>query len=764
MKSIHLSIFYTALAMFATGFAAEPERLAILDFSNQEHVKKYQVPNYIQCKAVELPNGKTGLQLDIGPHSRHKQQYPYVLLPIATFDHSYDLSNYSRIEADVEKVSPGIATFWIMISSALNTSNGANLDNFLDLVPSGNRIVISMPLAKLQAPINDPSKISLLAFMMPLTEQDESFIIHSVTAVKDKVEQSPAIFLSRELEATNSELQLLKNKIKHPIPDLEKEFSILQEQIQNGQKSGFKGTWLTLRRKLEHCQENIRRTFFDTLTDQIYCYRYPVDTPLSDTTIPRANSPIADELSIVMASNEYRDTTFLAAAKEAQQVRVELDVPSELRSYCQLFTTTYYYIQRYQYTIGDLIEPLTEKLEIPAGCSREIRLLVGGNPPPGNYRGNILISANGEKIRNIPVTIEVQPIELAESPDNNGYAFFGAGVPQELERHRAALGAMKRYGLNVVSIPSFYFNQTEFDQNGNIVNFKRSVLDNSIGGILKMWNALPGTKKLKFAISANIPPKMPEDAAIRERAFVNWIGRTIETVKSYGIAEDQFFFVLGDEGSIATLINFEIPHAELIKKHFPSVSIAQNSSVLFGTVQENQRYLAAFDIFTPNFDYYMSRKSLKEFMQSSGKLRSTYRCLNMGALHADYYQYYRLYCWQSFAEGIYSTGLWTFNAHEKDLWAKEQRTTNVGYAMVNRNQAGQTVNTRRYETYRNGINDLRYLLTLKSLAEKYPDKAVEIEAFLETTVKNVTEHPEDRDAAEQGRRAVAQKILEVMGK
>ncbi|MFA6103667.1 MAG: hypothetical protein WCV67_09975 [Victivallaceae bacterium] len=762
---------FFATALFCTaaiGAMPAPKRQALLNFGKPAETANYQVNPGVTKKIVKDTNGNNVVEVAVAPFSEHKNQWPSLGVTVESIGvKPWDLSNYSYIEVKIQKISEGLATVSSLLSSLQTNEGGANFDYFQILIPGGETIVQQIMPGDIVNPANDPSNLRYILFTFPATSKLEIYRLISVEGINDPAYSSLMDTFDNELKNIVGNFQALKQKTKKNYPDLEQKLNEIQKSAIQFSTKGFSGKYNLIRKQLVELNLKINAAFVAWLDSDLYCWNLPVNTVLDDQQKPGALSPEVKTLQIDMAQNEYRDVSFmLTSVRKDLNLSCKLSAPETLRDACDVFYTDYYYNYQHKYNAGDLIQPWTGPLMLPAGDAREVRVRVGGGDlPPGSYDLSLEIrdTKNNAAIT-MPVKVVIRPIKLVQYPDNYGYAAFWAGNQPEVDRHLDAMTAMKRYGLNVVEVPPVFLNKVTFDSDGNIATFNEQFLDYCVGGVNKMWRSLPGEQKIIFQLFCHVPPDMPKDASLHNKAYVNWIGKLVEKMRSFGLEYDQFCLSFGDEASQARLLDNEIPCAELVKKHFPEVLTFQNSSQVFSDEALNKRYFAAFDILAPNMDSMEVNPYLYPAAMTSGKLKSTYLCRHMGGLLVDVYAYYRVYLWRCFDKKIPSAGLWTFNAQESGLFREDQNINNVGSSLVNFNRAGKTVTTRRFEIYRDGINDWRYLLTLQALSKQYPEKSQEINDFLNKAVLEVLNNKADKSRAEKVRLRLADKILKISGK
>ena len=146
-------------------------------------------------------------------------------------------------------------------------------------------------------------------------------------------------------------------------------------------------------------------------------------------------------------------------------------------------------------------------------------------------------------------------------------------------------------------------------------------------------------------------------------------------------------------------------------------------------------------------------------MQKPGKPLWTYRCLAMSGLDRNLYDYYRAYAWQNVAHGITGTGIWTYCAQGTSPWSTNKRA--ASYNLVFKDpERDQILHSRRYEFYREGLDDWRYILALRDVAAQRGEAAEKrAEALISEAIADIAADLQDTGRCERWRERIAQSIL-----
>ena len=568
-------------------------------------------------------------------------------------------------------------------------------------------------------------------------------------------------------KADNTQVARLGKELKR----LESELKSIKKQTHTAMTTGFGGKYNPLRKKLRRIVNELGKIFIELTGKEFFIWKRSDALPLPRDIVPRASSNAVEVFELKMAKGEYRDITFLvSAAEKPLSLQIKLDGSEELTGSCDIFSVDFFKYNHEKIELAEFLRPVKGPVAIPAGETREIRLRFNGDNGKlltGEHHFSVSLCNNTTgATQSIPGKLRMWNFELYPMEKfnfNNGYARFNSRNAAEFAKQADSLREMKRYGMNVALIEVFVVGDVKFDKDGNLTSFNTAMMDLNIRDLKRLWDKFPGKQHLKFYLflvrshTRKYLPKFGTTAYYN--ALAQWVGKISRVMESYGIGYNDYYVAVGEEASLVELMNYVIPAAEAVKKLNPKVLLCQNSSQIFDNDIDNRRYVKAFDHIEPNFNSLTRNEKLYSELKKSGKLLSTYKCKNVAMLNGNIYDYYRLYAWRAFQLGIHSLGLWTFNSWN-ELY-KPANNYGIGYQMVGRNADGSISVARRYHLYRDGVNDLRYLLTLQQVAAQIPEKKTEINEFIEKTVHEVLENKGNLAEAEAARKKIALKILEL---
>lgn len=505
------------------------------------------------------------------------------------------------------------------------------------------------------------------------------------------------------------------------------------------------------------------------------------------TRAPGPATPQIGNLQVQMSQDEFRDALFMVGPYDGGELAVDIHVETLdglPEGMILVQETLYVYnlgLGGNQFT-GDAVYPLTGPLVIPAGESRQVRLRFDGRysgVQPGIYSFNVILTdVDSLKEQIIPGTVEVWDFNLPstdELPNHNWVMIKGTEWSGDVLTN--GIQEMKKYGLNYIFVTWTEMPQAvDVDENGNILSLNTSSFDYRVSAPLTAWQAGVGNEKLNYifylydlSLGQTGDNIITYPSELWNTLFGNWISMMRDRLQTlYGITDDRWMLVLGDEQGADTLMDYTIPLAETIKAIDPTITLICNSSVTLSEPWAS-RYFAAFDIFQPNLQYYEERPALRTFLQSSGKELWAYKCAGYcGSVGFDIYKYYRSYAWRMVKYGMKGIGLWTYcvNTGGKPTYdwpGYNPSGTGIswGHVLAVKHWANDdVVHIRRYEMYRETVDDYRYILKLRDVAAQAgPQTQADAEALIDQATTDIIDNNWDHSLCDYWRTEIADEIL-----
>ena len=768
-----------------------PAPLMIADFEDPGVLSQITVTHSasVSLSDQDVVSGKHCLEVHVGPFSKHGDQWPYVFLIDKYFPTPVDLSRYSRVVASVRNVTTGLATVMFYLSSKPYNDGGRNLEGEGFVIPGGSTMQCSLPTSLFRRPMNDPSSVQALMFVFPPNETDAVYRIDAIQAVYDPAVGSPAEKLSAELAAGASgvqkQIQDLDKRVnwravpaeraaalRQRIPELAAAVRALQQRAEIAAREGWKGAYNANRDAVEVLARSLGEFAMADKTD-FYLWQRPRYTYARRDALPTFESPALERIELKMARNEFRDATWMVTACD-REVQLQVEVTSAepgLADAVQLRWSDFVTppgLTEY----ADVLVPLDGALTIPKGESRELWATFDTrwHPiKPGQHQLSLQVrDLAGGTTRTIPVSLTVWPFALPsyDGLPNNAYVEYhnsevGTLVPEQSVRH------MKMYGVNMTYVlPNELPWPAQVDAQFNLTGFNATGLSQRVTKMLTAWRAAPGQERLRWVFSLSgakewflADKSVPFLSDQWNHVFAQWLTRFRDTLKTLGVADEDWMFVLADESSESVLATYEIPFAEMIKHLDPKITITCNASQVINDKALAERFFRAFDSLQPCLDSLKQSPPLREFLGVNRRPLWTYRCSSMAGLDKNLYDYYRVYAWDNLRYGIVGTGIWTYCAQGDSAWQGTGRSLSYSLVFKARDKA-EVIHSRRYEFYREGSDDYRYVQALRQAAHARGPKAErEANDLVAKAIADITANVTDVTRCERWRLRIAQEIL-----
>jgi len=508
-----------------------------------------------------------------------------------------------------------------------------------------------------------------------------------------------------------------------------------------------------------------------------------------------ASDPILERIDVKMAQGEYRDALFmLGPYAETRNINIDVQTSAGVPGDMILVQETLYLLNRApggtQYT-GDALYPLSGPLTVPAGESRQVRLRFDARysgVEPNDYKfAVILTDADAGEEQVIPGSLTVWDFELSSYDEfpNNGFVWFNNTQWSGNPNNSYAVKDMKEGGFNIIYIhPIEMPTITSHDENWDNLVLDSTQFENRINMAVNAWAAAPGNDKLKWLIQplssvwngeGSGPPGFLSTQW--HTAFGNYLAQIKAILAGYGIYDDDWMMTLADEETAAALMEYTIPMAEAIKSIDSSVTMKCNSSAILIYPSWAARYLAATDIFQPHHTavedptYHASLGgTYLDWLKSSGKPIWSYRCEgHFDEVGEDVYDYYRLDGWRAVKYGLVGTGIWTYCAQGIYPWIDPlpPKPTQSGFILIFQHwDIGnpEVVHSRRYEMFREGRDDYRYVHKLREVAAAIGGSApADVEQLIDNGATNILTNGSNHALCDQVRVTLAEEILRLQG-
>ena len=772
----HLLLFscLTSLCL-GTGGSAAWGQLVIADFEGPEPLKGMTTTSGVTINVATqgVTSGEQALQITRIPVSQCADQEVYAFI---NFPVPLDGSDYSRISFDV--TNPGNADRalgfgCVMFNTGANA--GWGWDGKEWSIPAGTTETVSFDLNKMARhvrPMIDVSAVLKMGLSVS-PHANEELVVHvdNVRMELDSTLGSPTLrLMSQAMELREGCIALLDNVNWDGIaPDkqeglrqlctktLKKIDDTLDACRKAEQDGGFKGAYHATNKAFHDLrQENAMGRL--VLLDKPVFYAWEISPYVNifKKEFPAADSQPLSKIAVSMAVNEYRDAVFMVSGNGSgdQQIDVSLTTQDKTLQDSTLIQESLYLTNAVGQVVGGGHYRLETALAIPQSESRQIRIRFtskNGGLKPGRYDFAIkLIDSKTSYQQVIPGTVEVWNFDLPDAASfmsNNTY-------PQLTQTSLADLKDlmvkdMKEYGLNVFLV---HPKDISIIQPDGQVQFEFAELDKYLATVMTSWGSGP-TPQFIFSLGYGIKPS--------EARLPTWMEEFTAVLEKHGVSFSECYFVFCDEATEQQLTMQEVPVHEEMKRAVPHARISTNSSAILSDVAVRARHFATVDRWEPDLYHVKHNPRLLDYLRSSGKPITLYQCRGTWSVRdANMYNYYRVYGWEAIQAGCVGMGLWTYCVDwNMDPWKDKENQ----FVLVFRHPTKRDlVHSRRYEVFREGIDDYRYVYKLRQAAqEKGAQAQARAADMIRRAVAEITSDVADTSLCEKWRLKIARAIIQL---
>jgi len=503
----------------------------------------------------------------------------------------------------------------------------------------------------------------------------------------------------------------------------------------------------------------------------------------------------AKDISVQMWRNEYESAAFniVNCSDEAMTMAVSISplLNSEGKKIENNKTFT---VRRTIYvkgsTVGSIADALVLQSERPfnlqPGELTQIWLTIF-NPSlmPGSYKGQVGVLAKTAEWKNlpmetIPITIEVQEHEFPESIALNtcNWAYYKAASMAEMAED------LHEHYINVYVVPpqDLPFLRFSSDRPGvvrkpNFTNLDSALRHHSYARTYLLCLDFNSNKK-DYGRFGQVEWMTPEWKAV----FSQWLKKLVKHLKDADVDYDKFALYPFDE----SLCDDFYQLAKLIKAVDPKVRIFANS---FGKgPKEFMPFGELIDIWCLQDSHCEGNPQWLEQIKDFGKQAPlenkdflptgqvwTYECLRPMKAQ-DPYWYYRLMPWRAFKRGQTGAGFWIYyyepgfeaGAVPWDDTLRPEGFSGVVYGSQSSpvpELAENIVPSRRWEAWREGVEDYQYLYELQQAINKIrtedPAKANKLQETLDCQVNRVLNNHHDGKIVYEAREILSDTLLKL---
>ena len=474
-------------------------------------------------------------------------------------------------------------------------------------------------------------------------------------------------------------------------------------------------------------------------------------------------------LDVLAGRKEYESSAFMVSNPSDQErsIRVvlkesRLSGPGEWRGSVTLRRVRFVsYPERL--TLADALPRLDEELVIPSWESRQVWLQIHtGDTSPGTYTGALALNDGKGFRREIGLSIRVLPVEIpAELPVVTHCWQYVDSIATLKGVEREAVADLAAHYANVAIVQNHALPRPlELDDQGRPVGeLDFTKLDASI----ELHRPIIG-KGIGWFPSMTFRKELAKDSP-EYRSHQHWIKALVEHLKTLGIGYDDFFVYPVDECIRGDFIT----SGKMIRSLDPKVRIFADP--MMRDADDLLRAASPYvDIWSPPVGDHPQLPLLR------GE-RQTLWCYTVNRRMKHPYSAYRIPLWQAFQTGATGCAFWCYAVGDSwknaDMWKDGSFLYAVIYTLTGApedvSRAEKIIPSKRWEAWREGVEDYTYLFMLRERIEANrakPQMRDQVEAgqtILDAAVKAVVNDPEDLSRADENRRRVLQALVGFRG-
>ena len=472
------------------------------------------------------------------------------------------------------------------------------------------------------------------------------------------------------------------------------------------------------------------------------------------------------EVSVSLCKNESEPITFMIhnPGKGTLDLRIKIDNLKNISSgekiswqeHISIHEAVWVRTRLEREMVPDALPKLNEAniITIPSGKTRQLWLNIDSEGlNPGYYRTIISLNPLGmQKKKRIELRIKIWDFEL---PKDIPYIFlwdYELGNPAlEQSVQKRFLELLGKAGVNMFQLVNHKELSFACDKEGNLLKKPDfSVWDKYIEWERKYAKVFI----LEVRLQGGLKPKC-------RKALKRYIRYLTEYFKSKGLSYDDWALYLWDEYIGPEYIKL----GKVLREIDPKIKF-------FTTKLQPPQYLKEalpyIDIVSPHESFFLRedrKDDIKMVMKKfkKGKLIITTHTSGFG--HKLYPpSFYRIKGWRSFASGINGVGYWSVGSGYAYVFPDQFdiQPGGVDVGTIYPTSSG-CITSRRWEAFREGIEDYRYLYLLKEEIKKVKDEKVskEAEKIMNQAIEEILNRPLDYSLYKKWRKRLAEEILKL---
>jgi hypothetical protein len=487
-------------------------------------------------------------------------------------------------------------------------------------------------------------------------------------------------------------------------------------------------------------------------------------------------SAVSAEVGVALWQHEYESLAFNVVNCSQETLRIGALFTPRVNGEGTMSSDGVFTLRRAEYVYGIgagyIADPLVlqgnRSFDLPPGQACQLWVTVNSvKLPPGEYTAVLSLHASLRKKTqaplSIPIRLQVQPIVMPDKMALNTYNWAYPTVFDSTRNHlKEAVADLRSHYINVQIIAR---KDIPFPKKKQLVAGK-----NLLGSTQRMDEWLRYNKDAKmFLLFLGFRESRKDSGFFGEwmtpswkRNFTQWLSALTQHLKRRGIGYDRFALYPYDEYIGDDF--YEL--SKLIKQIDPDIKIFANN---YGKGPENFARLSDIvDIWCVWQESSAKHPDWHAAIKGYGRQVWTYDARGQVKLKSPF-DYYRARPWWAFAHDVNGAGFWVYTDNLGSSW--HEFGTVLGSYGVIYSSAQAPIDThgehiipsRRWEAWREGVEDYQYLITLKDSIDRArsiaPEKAEKAYNMLHQHVEAVLAGDSNRITS--ARQDITSMILEL---
>lgn len=512
--------------------------------------------------------------------------------------------------------------------------------------------------------------------------------------------------------------------------------------------------------------------------------------------LPPKSTEDVRQINLVMGSNEYESASIILFNGTPQNENLKVEV-SNLKSNNNVIASKDIVIRYSEWSecfdqikwYPDALVLYQDKLPLIAGNNRSVYLTIKtNNTPQGDYQGTITISNENIK-KQIALKVAVLPVALPDAMPLASYNWSYSGQAPIKADVASALTDLKLHYIDTAMVGNDDIPKFTLDPSGNIIssdytNFKKYIQLYQGFGIHKfiffMGFANINHKQIVQPLGYFSGGPIKFNTPAWHNAMSNIITDWMKVIKELNLSYDDFALYPLDE-----------PNKELIgggdagivfgtlKKLAPQAKIyVTTTGISLNGLQTLSPYVSIWcDHLDKKTPMTSEKMAFFDNERKSGKQLYLYNCLEPDKSFAPL-GHYRKMLWQAWQYQASGIGFWAYAdtgrndglsawtdydgiLHDYSIIYDAQSAP----AQVSRKEA--QIPSRRWEAWRDGVEDYAYLFMLKNAITKAGQSGKDSQvlanarSILDNSVKNVLDNPDNIDVYNNAKMSILRAIIEL---